>query len=200
MSPPLDFWFDFSSPYGYLASERIEALAARHGRSVTWRPLLLGAVFKQTGSAPLTSFPLKGEYAKHDFARTARFHGIAFRMPSRFPIATQAPARLVTWLARDHREQVPAAVHALFRAYFTADRDISASATAVAAAAEAGIDAAAAAAALEDPAIKDALRADVDAAIARGVFGSPFVVADGEPFWGFDRFEQIDRWLASGGF
>jgi 2-hydroxychromene-2-carboxylate isomerase len=200
MSSSLDFWFDFSSPYGYLASERIEALAARHARGVTWRPLLLGAVFKQTGSAPLTSFPLKGEYAKHDFARTARFHGIAFRMPSRFPVATQAPARLVTWLARHHPERVPAAVHALFRAYFIADRDISAPAIAVAAAAEAGIDAAAAAAALEDPAIKDALRADVDDAIARGVFGSPFVVADGEPFWGFDRVEQIDRGLATGGF
>ena len=55
MSAPIDFWFDYSSPYGYLASERVEPIAARHGRDVVWRPILLGAIFKRTGGAPLTS-------------------------------------------------------------------------------------------------------------------------------------------------
>ena len=57
MLAPIDFYFDFSSPYGFLASEKIEALAARHGRDVSWRPMLLGVVFKQTGAAPLTQIP-----------------------------------------------------------------------------------------------------------------------------------------------
>jgi 2-hydroxychromene-2-carboxylate isomerase len=200
MSGSLDFWFDFSSPYGYFASERIEALAARHDRAIASRPMLLGPVFKQVGTAPLTSIPLMGEYSKRDLARTARFHGIPFRLPSRFPIATQAAGRIVTWLGRNEPQRVVPVVHALFRAYFVADRDISEPGVTLAVAADAGMEAAAARAAIEDPAIKDAFRADVDAAIARGVFGSPFVIVDGEPFWGFDRFDQLDRWLATGGF
>ena len=68
------------------------------------------------------------------------------------------------------------------------------------AAAEAGFNRDGARAAIDDPAIKDALRRDVEAAIAAGVFGSPFVFVDGEPFWGVDRFDQVERWLAEGGF
>jgi 2-hydroxychromene-2-carboxylate isomerase len=200
MPSPLRFHFDFSSPYGYLASQRIESLAARHGRAVEWRPMLLGAAFKIAGTQPLTSIPLKGDYARRDLPRTARFHGIEFRMPSTFPIATQAPARIVVWQRRIDPVASAAIVHALYRAYFVEDRDISNPDVAAEAASVTGVSRDAARAAIDDPAIKDALRRDVDAAISAGVFGSPFVFVDGEPFWGFDRFEQIERWLAQGGF
>jgi 2-hydroxychromene-2-carboxylate isomerase len=201
MAPPIDFYFDFSSPYGYLGAQRIDALATKHGRAVDWHPILLGAVFKQTGMVPLTEVPLKGEYSKRDFERSARFHGISgFRQPSRFPIPTQAPARIVVWLKKDHPALAVPAAKALFGAYFVDDVDISSPDTAVGIAAAVGVDASAARAAIDDPAIKDALKREVDAAIARGVFGSPFVVVDGEPFWGLDRFDQIDKWLATGGF
>jgi 2-hydroxychromene-2-carboxylate isomerase len=200
MPSPLRFHFDFSSPYGYLASQRIESLAARHGRAVEWRPVLLGAAFKIAGTQPLTSIPLKGDYARRDLPRTARFHGIEFRMPSTFPIATQAPARIVVWQRSIDPVASAAIVHALYRAYFVEDRDISNPDVAAEAASVTGVSRDAARAAIDDPAIKDALRRDVDAAISAGVFGSPFVFVDGEPFWGFDRFEQIERWLAQGGF
>jgi 2-hydroxychromene-2-carboxylate isomerase len=201
MPAPIEFYFDLSSPYGFLAAQRIEALAAKHGRGVDWRPVLLGAMFKQTGMAPLTEIPLKGEYSKHDFARSARFHGIeGFRQPSRFPIPTQAAARIVLWLkARDPALAVRVA-KAFFRAYFVDDLDISDPDTAASIAAAQGADRDAARSAVDDPAWKDALRDEVTTAIARGVFGSPFVFVDGEPFWGLDRFPQIDHWLATGGF
>lgn len=201
MAAPIDFYFDFSSPYGYLAAQRIDALAAKHHRTVDWHPMLLGVVFRQTGMAPLTGIPLKGEYSKRDFARSARFHGIAeFRMPSRFPIASQAPARIVLWLkARDPALAVRVA-KALYRAYFLEDVDISDADAAVAVAAKEGVDAVAARAAIDHPAVKDALKCEVEQAIGRGVFGSPFIIVDGEPFWGLDRFDQIERWLATGGF
>ena len=67
---PIDFYFDFLSRYGYFASLRIEAIAARHGRSVRWHCMLLGvAVMKVMGLKPLLDTPLKGDYVLRDFAR-----------------------------------------------------------------------------------------------------------------------------------
>ena len=195
----VDFHFDFSSPYGYLGSELIEALAARHGRRVRWRPMLLGVVFKSTGAVPLTSVPVKGDYSRRDFARSARFHGVPFRMPSSFPIPTQAAARIVLW-QRDAGNDPAPVLHALYRAFFRDDRDISSPDIAADVAAEAGLARAEARAAVDDPAVKEALKRENDAALAAGVFGSPFVLVDGEPFWGVDRFDQVERWLARGGF
>jgi 2-hydroxychromene-2-carboxylate isomerase len=201
MSASIDFYFDFSSPYGYLASEKIEAMAARHARGVDWRPILLGAIFKQTGAAPLTQVPLKGDYSKRDMPRSARFHGVTdFRMPSRFPIPSQAPARIVLWQKQRDAALAARVVHALYRAFFVDDLDISVPENAVAVAERCGVDTAAARAAIDDPAVKDALKQANDEAIARGVFGSPFIIVDGEPFWGMDRFDQVERWLATGGW
>lgn len=200
MPKPVQFHFDFSSPYGYLAAQKIEPLAAKYGRAVDWRPMLLGVAFKVAGTQPLTSIPLKGDYTRRDLPRSARFHGVEFRMPSKFPIPTQAPARIVLW----QRELDPGAcaglVSALYRAYFVDDRDISDPDIAADVAAQAGASREGARAAIDDPAIKDALKREVDGAIAKGVFGSPFVFVDDEPFWGLDRFDQIERWLADGAF
>ena len=201
MAAPIDFYFDFSSPYGYLASQKIEALAAKHGRGVDWHPVLLGVVFRQTGTSPLTEVPLKGDYSRRDFERSARFHGLPkFTMPSRFPIPSQAPARIVLWQKALEPAAATRLVKEFFHAFFVDDIDISTPDNAVAVATKAGVDAAAARAAIDDPAIKETLKKEVDAAIARGVFGSPFVFVDGEPFWGLDRFDQVDKWLATGGF
>jgi len=79
MAAPIEFYFDFSSPFGYLASEKIDQLAAKHGREVMWRPFLLGAVFKITGGMPTMEVPIKGDYYKRDFPRSARYLGVAYR-------------------------------------------------------------------------------------------------------------------------
>ena len=201
MSAAIDFYFDFSSPYGFLAAQKIEALAARHGREVDWHPVLLGVIFKETGAAPLTMVPLKGDYSRRDFERSARFHGIAgFRMPSKFPIASQAPARIVLWAKTRDPALAVRVLKAMYRAFFTEGLDISDPGVAASVAAREGLDAAEARAAVDDPAMKDALKREVEQAIARGVFGSPFIIVDGEPFWGLDRFDQVERWLATGGF
>jgi 2-hydroxychromene-2-carboxylate isomerase len=198
---PIDFYFDFSSPYSYLASEQIEAVAARHGRSVDYRPVLLGAVFKTSGGAPLTEqYSPKAEYSRHDFTRSARFAGVAYRAPSRFPIATVAAARALLWLQQNAPMQAPPFVHAVFRAYFVDDRDISEAGVVLDIARSIGIDADALAAGMQQPAIKDLLKQRVDDAIAFGMFGAPLIVVDGERFWGNDRLPQIERWLAQGPF
>jgi 2-hydroxychromene-2-carboxylate isomerase len=201
MAAPIDFYFDFSSPYGYLASQKIEALAAKYGRTVEWHPVLLGVVFKETGASPLTMVPLKGEYSRRDFERSARFHGIAgFRMPPKFPIPSQAPARIVLWLKARDPALAARVIKAFYRAFFTEGVDISDPDTAASIAAREGVNVAEARAAVDEPAMKDALKREVEQALGRGVFGSPFVFVDGEPFWGLDRFDQVERWLSTGGF
>jgi 2-hydroxychromene-2-carboxylate isomerase len=200
MANPIDFYFDFSSPYGYFASTRIDALAARHGRSVNWRPILLGAAFKITGGQPLPTIPLKGSYAAHDLARTARLLGVPFRMPSRFPVAATAPSRAFYWVNDRDAALARSLAVALYHAYFADDRDISNPEVTGNVASRLGVEKAALMEALNDPAVKERLRNEVDAAIERGVFGSPYIVVDGEPFWGSDRLDQVDRWLQTGGW
>ncbi|HSB49136.1 MAG TPA: 2-hydroxychromene-2-carboxylate isomerase [Burkholderiales bacterium] len=200
MANPIDFYFDFSSPYGYLASTRIDALAAKHGRNVTWRPHLLGAVFKINGQQPLASIPLKGVYTAHDLARTARLLKVPFRLPTKFPVGATAPSRAFYWVSDRDPALAKRLAQALYHAYFAEDRDISSPEVTANIAAKAGVDRAALAQALEDPAVKERLRTEVDAAIERGVFGSPFIVVDGEPFWGSDRLDEVDKWLETGGW
>jgi 2-hydroxychromene-2-carboxylate isomerase len=91
-------------------------------------------------------------------------------------------------------------LHALYRGFFVEDVDISNPDCAAAIAADCGVDAAAARAAVDDPAIKEALKLENEKAIAAGVFGSPYIIVDGEPFWGMDRLEQVERWLSTGGW
>jgi 2-hydroxychromene-2-carboxylate isomerase len=197
---PLEFYFDFSSPYGYLASEKIDDLAAGYGRKVRWRPILLGVVFKQTGGAPLTTLPLKGEYSLHDFSRSARFMGVPYTHPQAFPLATQHAARTFYWLAEQDGETAQDFAHSVFRALYRDGRNVSELDVVLELAARHGIDRARLAEALRSQALKDRLKAENDAAMSRGVFGSPYIVVDGEPFFGADRLPQIERWLASGGF
>ena len=200
MAKPIDFYFDFSSPYGYLAAQKIDALAALYGRSVDWRPMLLGVVFRQTGMAPLTQVPIKGDYSRRDFERSARFHDIAFRMPPVFPIASQAPSRIVLWAKARDPVLATQLARALYAAFFQDGLDISNPDVAADVAGGNGVDRAAARGCIDDPVVKDLLKREVEAAMAAGVFGSPFVVVDGEPFWGLDRFDQLERWLSTGGF
>ena len=200
MANPIDFYFDFSSPYGYFAASKIEDIAARHGREVTWRPILLGAVFKTTGGQPLTSIPLKGKYATHDLERTARLLNIPFKLPTRFPIASTAPSRAFYYVYNKDPSAAKRLALAYFVAYFADGVDISTTESTIEVAAHAGLDRNEMAHALNDPAVKDRLRREVEAAIGLGVFGSPYIVVDGEPFWGSDRLDQVERWLETGGW
>lgn len=197
MANPVDFYFDFSSPYGYFASAKIDEIAARHGRETLWHPILLGAVFKITGGRPLPTIPLKGSYASHDLARSARLFGVPFRQPSKFPVATQAPSRAFYWVSDRDPALAKRLAQAVYRAYFAEDRDISSPEVVANVAAKLRLNRDEVLRALDDPAVKERLRTEVDAAIERGVFGSPYVVVDGEPFWGADRLEQVDRWLGA---
>ena len=200
MKTPIEFYFDFSSPYGYFAAEKIDDMGARHGRAVNWHPVLLGVVFKQTGAVPLTQVPVKGAYSLRDFARTARHLGIPFNMPPTFPIPSQAPARIMLWISTQNQVAGKAYARAVYRAFFVDGVDISKPENAADIAAELGHDRTAALAAVDDPTFKNALKTEVEQAVTAGVFGSPFIVIDGEPFWGSDRMSMAEEWLKTGGW
>jgi 2-hydroxychromene-2-carboxylate isomerase len=200
VAEPIQFHFDFSSPYSYLASEKIDALAAKYGREVDWRPMLLGAVFPKTGTGPLVDIPLKGDYSRRDFARSARFLDVPFRLPSKFPVPTQHAGRAFYWLRDRDGTKARTFAQAVLRAYFREDRDISEPDAVLAIAAGLGQDRDELAAALAMPELKERFKQETAAAIALGMFGAPYIVVDGEPFWGVDRLPQVERWLATGGF
>ena len=199
MAEPIDFYFDFSSPYGYAASARIDAIAARHGREVRWRPILLGAVFKLTGSQPLTGIPMKGDYSRRDFARTARLMGLPFTMPPTFPFASVPHARAFYWIEAQDAGKARMFARGVYQVIFGEGRDVT-SEDLARIAGQLGYGPGDLARGMQEPAVKERLKAEVDTAIARGVFGSPYIFVDDEPFWGADRLDQVDRWLETGGW
>jgi len=200
MTKPIEFYFDFSSPYGYLAAQRIDEIGAENGREVDWRPFLLGAVFKTTGGQPLLGIPMKGEYAVHDLMRSARLMDIPFSVPKQFPFMSVSACRAVYWLNERDPEAGKALAQALYRAAFAEGRNIATPQGVAEVAADLGHDPDEVIAAVQNPRIKDLLKREVDVAIRKGVFGSPYIIIDGEPFWGYDRLEDIGVWLESGGW
>ena len=199
MSSPIDFYFEFSSPYGYFASTQIEALAAECKRTVRWRPILLGPMFQATGSAPLVDIPVKGQYALHDMERTARLFNIPYKQPSPFPIGTVSAARAVLYAQQHHADEASQLIKRLYQAYFAEGHDISKTEVVLAVAEQTGLSAVELQAGIAQDDIKALLKQEVNDAMARGVFGSPFMIVDDEPFWGFDRFDHIRRWLQQKG-
>lgn len=198
---PIDFWFDFSSPYGYLMSEKIDAVAAKYGRKVRWHPVLLGVIFQATGSRPpVDGVSAKAKYMLNDFHRSARHLSIPYNPPSRFPLPTQNAARAYYWLHGQDCALARRFAHAVYRAFFVDDLDISSPDTVLDIADRLGIDREQLAAALQAPEVKARLKEECEQALAAGVFGSPHVVIDGEPFFGADRLPQIEHWLQTGGF
>ena len=201
MKAPIDFYFDFSSPYSYIASEWIEALAARHGRTVRWHAILLGALFQAAELKSPVGYPLKREYSLRDFRRSARFEGLPYVQPEEFPIPTLNAARVFWWLDGTHDAAAATAwARAGLRAYFTRGVMLSQPAALKELAAASGLDPQQVEVAWNDARWKARLKRANDDAIAAGVFGAPFFFVDGEPFWGNDRKAQIERWLAQGPF
>jgi len=202
MREPIDFYFDFLSSYGYFASLRIEALAARHGRSVRWHSMLLGvSVMKTMGLKPLLETPLKSDYVLRDTARYMRRHGLQLRRRLTDPFMDpRAAARGFYWVRRHRPGQEAAFAHVVFDRYWREGQDLGAAAQVAALAPAIGVEPAALLAGIEGDQARSDLRDAVAASLTRGVFGSPFFFVDGEPFWGSDRLEQLDEWLSSGGW
>ncbi|NIF82690.1 2-hydroxychromene-2-carboxylate isomerase [Comamonas sp. Tr-654] len=198
----LEFHFDFLSPYGYFGSHSIEELARRHDLAVDWCPMLLGvSVMKVMGLKPLLDTPLKGDYVRRDVGRLSRLLNLPLgRALDRPPQSSLVPSRAVCWAKRHAPQIVPELVHAIYAAMWATGIDINDPEDLARIEITETVDIRALVSAVAGVEAGNLLRLEVERSIAKGVFGSPTVVVNGEPFWGFDRFEQVDRWLASGGW
>lgn len=203
----VDFFYDFSCPYAYLAHTQIEALCARAGAELVWRPMLLGGVFKAVGTVQVPFAAMTAEKARHnacDMMRWADHFDVPLTLPPTHPNRTVLALRATLAAGAE----IPRASKALFAAYWVLGRDVAQPAVVREALDGAGLDGEALLARAEDPAIKEALRIRTEEAVAHGVFGAPaFVVTApgvaGDLFWGQDRLDFVEKslggWSVQGG-
>ncbi len=197
--PPIAFYFDLLSPFGYIASTQIDALAARYGRSVDWRPVLVGVtVMKVMGMKPLGEYPLKGPYLIRDMERMAKIWGVPLRRHGLKGHNSLKAMRAYVWLKQRDAELAKAFAKAIYRRLWVEGLDITSIEASVIEAQTLGVDGAQLAEAVASDAVKRALQADVENAIAAGVFGAPFFIADDEPFFGNDHLWMLEQWLRDG--
>jgi 2-hydroxychromene-2-carboxylate isomerase len=193
---PIEFYFDLVSPFGYLGSVMIERLAARYGRSVDWRPVLVGiTVLNVMGLKPLPKTPLKGPYLRRDAPRLADFLDIPFRFHAHENINSLAGLRAFVHLKEHDPQRATELMRRLYAALWIEGRDITAAEIVCDEAEALGCDGAELLDAIKRPETKQRLQVAVEAAVQRGVFGAPFFFVDGEPIWGVDRFWMIEHWL-----
>lgn len=198
----VDFYFDFISPFGYFASLRIDELAARQGYEARWHPMLIGvSVIKVMGMKPLLDTPLKGPYIARDAYRYARRHNISLGRRIEAPMADPRPSgRAFSWLRHRFPERSGEFARQVFSAYWLQGRDISAPGTIDLILGEMDFAPPEVLAGIRSDEAAELLRANVDASLARGVFGSPFFLVADEPFFGVEKMELLEEWLASGGW
>jgi len=190
----LDFHFDFISPYAYLGWTRIHALAERHGATVRPRPLLFAGLLNHHGQKGPAEIPAKRRWVFEDTLRRALLFGVPFAPPPSHPFNPLLALRATLAAPEPSRR---ALIDALFAATWgdAELRGVDRPETVAHAAERAGLDPEALLERASSPEVKAALKAETEAAIARGVFGVPTVFAGEALFWGLDAFDLLELHL-----
>jgi 2-hydroxychromene-2-carboxylate isomerase len=193
MAKPIQFLFDYVSPYAYLASTQIRALGERHGREVEAIPILFAGLLEATGSIPPAEIPARRDYLYKDIVRKARLLDVAIDAPATHPFNPLTPLRVTGCV-----EEGPSRwrlVDALYRATWVQEQRVDQPEIVAGIATEAGFDGAALVEQAGTEEAKLRLRRATDEAIEAGVFGVPTILADGQLFWGIDSLPLLERFL-----
>jgi 2-hydroxychromene-2-carboxylate isomerase len=190
MTGLLEFYFDYGSPYSYLADTQLEAIVRRTGARLERKPMLLGGVFKSTGNHSPAELPQKSAWSGFDMPLWARHYGVPFRRNPFFPVNTlvlmrgAAAAQIDGSFERYHP--------AIFKAMWVDGRDLNDMKEVAAVLADAGLDARTFGNRVAEQDVKDRLKTTTDEAVARGVFGAPTSFVGDKMFFGNDRLPFVE--------
>ncbi len=197
--PRLEFFYDYGSPYSYLADSRLPALAERTGAEVTYRPMLLGGVFKATGNQSPAVQPCEAKrtYGSLELQRQVAHLGVPFRGNPHFPVDTLLLMR--TAVAAQHAGVFQPFHQSVYPAFWAEGENLGEPEVVGRVLEKAGLDARALLEAAGDPAVKAELRATTEEAVARGAFGAPTFFVEDEMFFGNDRLDFVERTIVERG-
>jgi 2-hydroxychromene-2-carboxylate isomerase len=193
MAQQVEFFFDYGSPFSYLADTQLAALERRTGATVVYRPMLLGAVLKETGNASPITVPAKGRYMGVELHRWARRYGVPFAANKFFPINTMRLMRGA--VAAQHAECFAEYHRAIYPAFWVDGANLGEPGVIRAVLDKAGLNADLILARIEEPDVKEQLRLNTEEAVRRGVFGAPTFFVGEEMFWGNDRLMFVEEAL-----
>ena len=191
MTKTVEFLFDVGSPTAYLAWTQLPKICAETGATIVSKPMLLGGVFQATGNVSPAAVPAKGSYMTADLARFAKRYGVPFAHNPFFPINTLVLMRGAAGVQLRSPERFDAYLKAVFSALWVEQKNLNDPAVLMATLAAAGFDPAAMQVLVAEPAVKDALRANTEGAVARGVFGAPTMFVGDTMFFGQDRLDFV---------
>ncbi|MDI1283920.1 MAG: 2-hydroxychromene-2-carboxylate isomerase [Reyranella sp.] len=193
MTRTLEFYYDYGSPYSYLADTQVEAIAKRAGATLVRRPMLLGGVFKATGNASPMTVELKSKWSAFDMPMWAKHYGVPFQRNPFFPVNTLA---LMRGAAAAQIDGLFERYHpAIYKAMWVDGRNLNDIAEVAAVLTAAGLDAGKFGSRIQDQDVKDRLKATTDEAVARGVFGAPTSFVGDMMFFGSDRLPFVEMAL-----
>ncbi|MDJ0822234.1 MAG: 2-hydroxychromene-2-carboxylate isomerase [Paracoccaceae bacterium] len=193
----IDYFFSTISPYTYLAGTRLEEIAAKHGASVTYKPMDVVTLFGRTGGTPPKDrHPSRQEYRAQELTRWAKKLGMPFNLkPTHWPTNAAPSSYAIIAAQNEGGGDLGVLVHALLRACWAEEKDVADDTVVRAALAEAGFDPALADSGLLAGA--ETYAANLEEAVNRGVFGAPFYITeDDNRFWGQDRLDDLDLHLS----
>lgn len=198
MATTVQFWFDFASPYAFIASKRVQAIAASNSIQFDWQPFLVGVALRaKTQGISSTQLVTEAEarYRKHDVHRTCETLRLPLRWPSNYPRRSMLAARVAFW-ARSREWQVPF-IDAVFDANFLEDRDIASEECIRSILTDLGVEPTSTIADATDASQKEVFRKHVETGLQSGIFGVPMFSVRDELFWGNDRLDQALAWAMS---
>ena len=187
MEKQIDFYFDLGSPYSYIASMLIDDVAHRGNAKVSWKPFLLGGVFKAVGTTdPPGLHPIKKPYLLKDLQRLSKHLKIPIKMPPDFPVRTVLAMRTLCGFNAD---EIPQAANTLYKAYWVNNKDIADPAVVGSLVGREAVERAG----MQE--IKDKLFQSTEEAVQRGAFGAPTFFVKDEMFFGHDRLPLLELHL-----
>lgn len=196
MSKRVEFLFDFGSPASYLAYTQLPRLCEEAGAELVYVPMLLGGVFQATGNASPATVPAKARHCYVDLQRFADRYGVPLAFAANFPINTLTLMRGAIGLQRREPQRFMDYIRAIFQAMWVEARDLSDPQVLGRTLAEAGFEPQAMLALVGDQEVKDALKANTEAAVKRGVYGAPTMFVGEQMFFGQDRLDFVREALA----